>query len=324
MPGDPYLDERYDGSGYPDHLQGKEIPLLSRIMNLAQSVEVFLSQHGVMDALDMARRRRGLWFDPSVVDALDSLRNDPGFWESLHPGVCDLRGRLLEQEPPSCVWSVDEEHLDRVTMAFAKVVDAKSVFTARHSEQVAWAARGIASVLGHSSQECKELYRAGLLHDIGKLGVPRRILEKPDKLDDSEWKIIRLHTEYTMDILEQTHCFRHLALMASCHHERLDGSGYHLGIDEELMPWGSRLLAAADLFDALSANRPYRKALPRERVLQILHEERSRGLCSISIEALEFFLRDAQDPYAVPEQQAPAPLITPVAVPNLVPQDLTV
>jgi HD-GYP domain-containing protein (c-di-GMP phosphodiesterase class II) len=293
-----HLHEHFDGNGYPHHLRGQQIPLLARILNLVQSIEIFITQHGLVEALNMVGRRRGLWFDPELTDLVTKLRHDHGFWETLHPSNGDLRQRVIAAEPAECRWIGDQDQVDRAAIALANVVDAKSRFTSHHSQRVAAYAQGIAQLLGHTPLECREICRAGLLHDIGKLAVPRRVLEKPDKLDKDEWRVMWKHTHYTLTILERTQCLRHLALMAACHHERLDGDGYHFGMDESLMPWGSRILAVADYFDAVSADRPYRAAMPIERAIELLDGQAPKRLCATNVDALKQFL--ARSPAELP------------------------
>ena len=124
----------------------------------------------------------------------------------------------------------DEAQLDNVAEAFGRVIDAKSPFTARHSAGVAAYAVAIAETMGMSADAQRDLRRAGLLHDIGKLAVSSRILDKPGKLTDEEFTAMKAHPAFTLRILERVACFRALAAMAAAHHERLDGSGYHLGL----------------------------------------------------------------------------------------------
>src|SRR6185503_371508 len=127
--------------------------------------------------------------------------------------------------------------------------------------------------------------RAGLLHDIGKLSVPNRILDKPGKLTPREWEVVKLHPYYTYQILERVPVFGELAFDASAHHERLDGRGYFRNLPAAQLSLQARILAAADQLDALSAERPYRGQLPRERVVAILREERGTGLCAECVDA---------------------------------------
>ncbi len=211
------LDEHWDGGGYPYHLEGEAIPLLGRILCLAQTVEVFLARDGVQAALDVARRRRGTWFDPELVDALLTLEGDAGLWDALGDG--DERAALLAHEPDDRVERADDERLDRIAEAFARVIDAKSPYTARHSEGVARIAVDVGRELGFDAVALRDLRRAGLLHDIGKLGVSSRILDKPGRLDEDEWREMRRHPEITYRILRPVRAFAGIAAQ----HDRAPG-----------------------------------------------------------------------------------------------------
>lgn len=279
------LDEHWNGEGSPEGLAGEAIPLLGRIACLAQTVEIFFTTYGREAACGMARERSGRWFDPSLVDALSSVERDHAFWERL--ASPEASRHVAAMEPEGRILLADGEVLDRVALAFAQVIDAKSPFTYRHSEGVAEIAVRVGEVLGLSARGLRELWRAGLLHDVGKLGVSNLILDKPGKLTEAEMARMRLHPEHTLRILERVSVFRELAEVAASHHERMDGLGYHRGLRAGDLPVEARILAVADIFEALSAERPYRKALPRERVLEIMRAEVGAGICPVCFEALE-------------------------------------
>nr|MBA2643902.1 HD-GYP domain-containing protein [Solirubrobacterales bacterium] len=197
------------------------------------------------------------------------------------------------------VLEADEETLDRVSEAFAQVVDAKSPWTYRHSLGVARVAVAIAEVLNLPVQEVRDLRRAALLHDIGKLGVSNRILDKPAKLDESEWQAMRLHTEYSLRILHRVPAFRPLAEVAASHHERMDGRGYHRGIRAGELPLAARVLAVADVFEALTADRPYRAGMPVEKALGILHGDAGTAFCPEALSGFDSWLAHAGDGWAL-------------------------
>ena len=269
------LDEHWDGSGHPHGLRGEEIPLLGRILCLAQSVEVFARTMGARGAYGMALKRRGRWFDPALVDAMLAFRDDAAFWGPLE----DPRAipPVAGWEPRDRVLRADDEQLDRVAEAFARVIDAKSPYTASHSAGVATYAQAIGAAMGMDVPQQRDIRRAGMLHDIGKLAISSRILDKPGRLTEEEFAAMREHTRYTLRILERVHCFRHLAGIAASHHERLDGTGYHRGLAAFDLPRPARILAVADVFDALTADRPYRAAMPLEQALAIVREQAGTG-----------------------------------------------
>ncbi|HEU4389027.1 MAG TPA: HD domain-containing phosphohydrolase, partial [Blastocatellia bacterium] len=252
------LDEHWDGRGYPEGLKGQSIPLLARILGLAQTMEVFFTTYGLAAAFDMLQERRGTWFDPGLVDAFTPVRADRVFWERLkYDDVQEHLGRL---EPPDRVLVADDVQVDRIAEVFAKVVDAKSPWTFRHSEKVADIAVGIGEVLSIPRRESRNLRRAALLHDIGKLGVSNLILDKPGPLTDDERQEMNKHAEKTREILARVTCFREVADLAGSHHERLDGSGYSRGLKGDEIGLPARILAVADVYDAFTSDRPYRTA----------------------------------------------------------------
>ena len=261
------LDEHWDGRGMPDGLQGEDIPLAARILCLAQTVEVFHAAGGVKAARDMARRRRGRWFDPRLVDAFMRFCDDRDFWTALQaPDVS-------QWEPADLALVGDDARLDRIAEAFARVIDAKSPFTAQHSEHVAEIADGIAVVLDFDPVQRRILRRAGLLHDIGKLAISNLILDKPGQLSDEEFSAIKTHPVHTLRILERAPCFAELADLAANHHEKLDGSGYPRSLRAGDLDVPMRVLAVADVFEALTADRPYRGPLPPEEALGIIDRD---------------------------------------------------
>ena len=279
------LDEHWDGQGLPTGISGDGIPLLARICCLAQTVEAFLSAHGQPAAYEMARARRGTWFDPALVDALESFEFDASFWAALRRE--DARALVAALEPQDRIIVADSNKIDRVAEAFARVIDAKSPYTGQHSGGVARIAIGMAAHVGLPREERTLLRRAALLHDIGKLGVSNLILDKPGTLTDGEMAAMRQHPRYTEAILGRVRAFRDVASVAARHHERLDGRGYHTGLTGEKLGRLDRMLAVADVCEALSATRPYRAALPPEEVRKIIHSQAGTGLCAEAVEMLE-------------------------------------
>jgi putative nucleotidyltransferase with HDIG domain len=268
-------------------------------MGIAQAVEVELTRGGVQHAVEVLQSRAGTWCDPSLVADLVLAASGPDFWEGLD-AEGDVHAVLAPLEPGDRLIVADETRLDRVAEAFARVIDAKSPYTARHSDGVARFAVLIAERLGFEPRDVRDLRRAGLLHDIGKLGVSSRILDKPGKLDDEEWRQMRRHPELTARILGQVEQLRDLAAMAAAHHERLDGRGYHLGLTAEQLGPSARVLAVADVAEALSADRPYRAGLAPDVVLDIIGRDAGTAL-------------DADAFVALREAWAPAPVLLQLA-----------
>lgn len=278
------LDEHWDGHGYPAGLAGDRISPLSRVMCLAQAMELFWQQGGAPAACAVARERAGTWFDPALVEAIRAFEHDAEFWASL--GATDVAAL----EPADRVLRADDARLDRVATAFAAIVDAKSPYTASHSAGVAEIADGIATTMGLDAASRRMLRRAGLLHDVGKLGVSNQILDKPAKLTDDEWTSMRRHPELSRIILNPVPALRDVARLALEHHERMDGSGYPRGLSAAQLSLPSRILQVADVAEALSAERPYRAALGVDEVLGIMRAEAGVQLDAGAFEALRAWL----------------------------------
>jgi len=278
------LDEHWDGAGHPDGLRGLEIDPLARVAGLAQTVEVFAAAQGPDAALDMARERRGRWFDPELVDALESLRGDAAFWSGVYGD--DLLAQVRAVEPADRRLDAGDDRLDRIATGFAQVVDAKSSWTRRHSERVTDLAVGAAARLGTHPEALRWYRRAALLHDVGKLGVSNAILDKQGRLDDNELAAMRLHPSFTHRILSRIDGFDQIAEIAASHHERLDGRGYHRGLTGDRLSPPVRAMVVADMFEAMTAERPYRDTMPIEKVLGILRKDAGTAVCSDAVEAL--------------------------------------
>lgn len=283
------LDEHWDGAGHPDGLKGHDIPLIARILGLAQTVEVFLSRYGIDAAFEVAAKRSGTWFDPGLVNVFKSLRDDAALWQAVTSEI--PRQFIAAVEPTEQLQTADQSRLDTIAVAFSQVIDAKSPWTACHSQGVADLAVGACEVMGMDFADITRVRRAGLLHDIGKLGVSNLILDKPAKLDAQELEAMQLHPAYTLRILERVEAFHDIADLAASHHERMDGKGYFRGLDAARLPTLSRVLAVADIYEALSAKRPYRADLCAEDVAAILHKSAlNGGVCPQALEALLAFV----------------------------------
>jgi len=286
------LDEHWDGGGHPDGLEGEQIPLFARILGIAQTAEVFIREFGIDAAMNMARKRSGTWFDPTLVKIFESLGEDLAFWNEFHSG--DPRQRVAAFEPVDQVMSADSAALDRIAKGFAQVIDAKSPWTYCHSEGVAEISVGIADVMGFDFRQRRYIHRAALLHDVGKLGISNMILDKPGKLTAEELTEMRKHPRYTFDILTHVAGFRDLADLAASHHERMDGKGYHRGLSAEQISTPARILAVADMYEALSANRPYRQDLLPDQVMSILTKDAGPGICPEVFAALKTWLNKSE------------------------------
>ncbi|MEQ1690494.1 MAG: HD domain-containing phosphohydrolase [Gemmatimonas sp.] len=269
-----HVDEHWCGLGHPVGLAGEEIPVLSRVLLISQTFEAFWTEQGLRAALTMLEQRSGRWFDPSLVLRIVQWKRDRQWWAHL-ADADRLSESVLALEPGSTPILATEARLDATAYAFAAVIDAKTPFTYRHSTNVARYAVAIAQSMGANGHVARDILRAGLLHDIGKLGVSNTILDKPGRLTDPERDEVKKHPRWTLQILERVPAFRHFAAASAHHHERLDGRGYPWGLSDDQLDFTSRVLAIADVYEALTAERPYREALPIEKVLGIMGPDRN-------------------------------------------------
>lgn len=279
-----HIDEHWDGTGLPDGKIGHEIPLFSRIILVAQTLDAFNTQRGLAAAMRMARERSGTWFDPQLVRIARSFREDVSWWEALQSP--DATAMAVAVEPQQHTRFVDERGLDEVAGAFAEIIDAKSSFTWQHSTNVAKYARATAYELGFEKRDVAVLNRAALLHDVGKLGISSGILEKAGPMTDDERAEMQRHPMYTWEILQRVSAFAGFARTAALHHEKLDGTGYPWGVRGEDLDIASRILCVADIYEALTANRPYRAGLSREAALKIIRSGSGKHVCPMATEAL--------------------------------------
>lgn len=260
--------DAWSGSN-PSGLAGENIPILSRIINLADRLEILLRDDKHIfeirpDILTALRRLSGEIFDPNLVKVLHEFARQESFWlDLINPHYYNNFFRKVDAFG-KMRFSIDD--VINIAEIFATIIDRTSQFTAVHSRTVSAVAAHLAQGKGYCADEVKVMRIAGLLHDLGKLAVPNYILEKPGKLTEREFSVIKQHSYYTYRILEQIDGFSVIAEWAAYHHETLDGSGYPFRIGENSLRMGSRIIAVSDVFCALTENRPYRQTMPRELV----------------------------------------------------------
>ncbi len=283
------LDEHWDGRGLPDGLSGNQIPVISQIALMAQVIDVFHFDNGKDIAISEVRKRSGTWFSPELVAIFERAAEKSSLWDML--ASPDIQTAIAEMEPGQVDLSADEDYLDDISIAFAKVIDAKSPFTSGHSERVALYTDLIAEQLGFDDDHRRWLKRGALLHDMGKLGVSNAILDKNGKPDDEEWAAIKMHPVYSYDILSTVPVFNDILPIVRGHHERLDGKGYPDGLKGDEITFETRIVTVADIFDALTADRPYRKAMSVPKVLDIMESDLEVALDPEIFNALKLALQ---------------------------------
>jgi HD-GYP domain-containing protein (c-di-GMP phosphodiesterase class II) len=261
--------ERWDGQGFPAQLAEDSIAMPARLAHIGIVAEIDHRVSGRAIAIENVKRRRGGWFDPSVADAF--LGNADALLAALEVG--SVWDAVLAAEPAPRM-TVAPRNIDSVASAFADFVDLKSPFTLGHSSGVARIAEAAGAHLGI---EPGVLQYAGCLHDLGSVSVSSSIWNKPGPLTNAEWERVRLHAYYTERILTQSSALAPLAPIAGMHHERCDGTGYHRNAPGPILGTAARVLAAADVFQALTEPRPHRPAFASVDAARVLNDEAGAG-----------------------------------------------
>lgn len=289
--------ERHDGAGFPLGLAGADVPQLARLVAVADYADALLgsspnpllARRGLENGL---REQSGQAFHPEVVDALITAARRDDFWIELHaadPLSLFLTAVGEESHPMS-----DAEVL-RFTASFADIVDARNSHKRGHSRRVARHARALALAAGLPEPHARAVELSALLHDLGMLRVPNRILGKPEILTVEEMQLLHQHPLDTAEIVAAVPGWEAIAAWSAAHHERLDGRGYPDGLTEAEIPVESRILAIADVYAALTAHRPHRNALAPAEALSVM-----RAMSGITIDARLFAAFEALSPGAEP------------------------
>ncbi|HEU4946512.1 MAG TPA: HD domain-containing phosphohydrolase [Kribbella sp.] len=251
--------ERWDGGGAPKGLTGAKTAVAPRIAEVATQAVIFDKLGGPDTASQMLRRRAGSWLDPGVVAAFEQV--GPALLDEL--GTIDVWQAALDAEPqPQC--RIPLNGLDELARTFAHFVDLKSPYLFGHSTGVAALAEEAARLLGVSEDDRATLRRAALFHDLGRVTVSTGVWERPGPLRRGEWEQVRLHPYHTERILTRSAVLEPIGRLAGLHHERQDGSGYPRQTKGSDVPLTARILAAADVYQAMTQERPHRPAFPAD------------------------------------------------------------
>lgn len=260
----------WDRSGV-DWQKGK-VPLESGILHLADRVDILidhrkeiLSQYEIIVA--RIEERTGTLFDPSIVEGFKQLAAKEYFWFELTSN--SVGSNLVKQSGLEDV-KLDLDALLDFAKFLAQTIDVRCHFTSTHSWGVAAVSGMLGEVMGFSLNEIKMLKTAGYFHDLGKLAIPEEIIDYPGALSQNQYNIIKSHVFYTFNVLSNVDGLELINEWASLHHERLDGSGYPFHYRGEELSLGSRIVAVADVFTALTEDRPYRKGMDKLTVLKSL------------------------------------------------------
>ena len=266
------LTERWDGKGFPGAVRGDEIPLALRIAHVARDASLQAMLGDVEYAARVTRERAGGAFDPAIAmmladQASDVMRPEPegSVWDEV---------LACEPGPPL---GLHGEAIDRALAAMGDFADLASPYLSGHSAGVTHLAAAAGQLCRVESLDLAALRRAALVHDVGRVAVPARVWQTPGPLSADDWERVRLHAYHSERILSRSAFLATLAPIATFHHERPDGSGYHRGATVASLSPSARLLAAADAYHAMTEPRAHRESLPRERAAQVLSQEARAG-----------------------------------------------
>jgi HD-GYP domain-containing protein (c-di-GMP phosphodiesterase class II) len=264
--------ERWDGSGYPRGLQGGAIVPGALLLGLADIFDLTVRTHPdrpwsqVRQA--MTETAAGT-FPPELLTSFNAIMAGPLYPEVATNVALELKMFQIILDLPPVNFQVAEPMKITIDL-FARIIDAKHAYTAGHSRRVASYAMKLACGMGWNEAAVQRLEIAALLHDFGKIAVPRAILDKPGRLDDRELKVVHQHPQRTIDLLNSISSLKDIAQIAGLHHERYDGGGYPYGLHDGDIPPGARIIAVADAFDAMTSPRPYQPTRTPQEALAVL------------------------------------------------------
>lgn len=258
--------------GGPDGVGGEAITQAMRLFHLADTVEVYHHDDGIEAAMEVARARRGTHFDPAVVDVFCAAVGDVLVGIDARP-----EWEALIEAEPGLQRSLTELELDAALEGVADFTDLRSPPRAGHSRGVADLAAKAGELCGLSTGDSTTLRRAALVHAIGMHGIPATILDKPGPLSGSDWERMRMRAYYTQRMLSRPPALARIGAVAAMATERLDGSGYHRGLSGAAIPTTGRILAAADVYRAMTEARPHRPSLSLKQASDELRSEVRAG-----------------------------------------------
>jgi len=264
--------ERWDGGGYPAGLTGEEVPLATRALTLADHTEALIAAEATpliarRSLVLSLRQLSGRALEPALVQEAARLCSRDDFWLGLYNDA--LSEDLLTLRPAESPRR-DKRLLLRFASTFASLVDGRSEYTLGNSQRVAEEAHRLARAAGLSPEHAQAVRAAALLHDLGRLSVPPQVIAKADILNVGEMHLLRQHPSYSQRILEGLQGMEEVALWVGAHHERPDGRGYPETMSGPDIPLEARILSVADVYVALTADRPYRTGLRRTEALKVL------------------------------------------------------
>lgn len=274
-----YHHEHYDGSGFFG-IEGKEIPIYSRIIALSDFIAIEFSEHKTDSEIIDAVKKSSSFFDPELLDIFYELSSYIEFWLNMNDNfVYDALNQLM----PSVIRKFNYKEMRLVSQIFCNIIDAKSPFTGSHSRGISDRVGILCKYYEFDEDTYWQMRIAADLHDLGKLMVPNEILDKPASLTPSEIAVIQSHPFYTRRALEMITGFENIADWAANHHEKLNGKGYPYGLNENNLDLNSRLLGCVDIYQALTEDRPYRKAMSHQEAVGLMRGMAKQDLIEPSV-----------------------------------------
>lgn len=263
-----YHHENHDGSGFFG-IKGDKIPLFSRIISIADFFELNYKVNNKKELLTSIQLEEGTQFSKDLINRLLYITEHLGFWLDLKDNFILTSIENLEM---NSIKQYDYNEIKKVTNMFSKIIDSKSEFTRNHSSGLTKKLIAMSKYYGFDEEKIEKLTIAGDLHDIGKLAISNKLLDRNGKLTKREFETVRKHVYYTRKVLEPLDGFEKITNWAANHHERNDGSGYPFGLTRDQMDFESRLLATLDVYQALREERPYRGSLSHKKSIGILRK----------------------------------------------------
>lgn len=272
-----HMDWNYGNNKY---INGVLLPVECHLLHLADRIDSYINKeefvlYQVPHIIEKVKTNSGILFMPEAVNVFLKVCDHEDFWlYTVSSSINDI----IEEIVGDIDFSLDIKKIRDLTKWFSNIIDFRSRFTSVHSRGVSATAVMLGKLLNLNEIEITKLEIAGYIHDLGKLAVPNAILEKNGKLDPDEFAVIRSHTFHTYNILIRLPGFKEIVEYGAFHHEHLDGSGYPFHLKGAKLSVGARILAVADVFTAITEDRPYRVGMDRDSTIDVLNNMKKEKL----------------------------------------------
>ena len=276
--------EYYDGSGY-FKLKGSEIPLMAQIIALADTVDnLFHFENPSIEnrkkIINFINDKKNIYYSPGLVENFNMLANHTSFWLDLQSTNLE---KIVVKKVPDFTMNIGLEHLVKLSGVFSTIIDSNSSFTSRHTSGLSQKVEKLSLHYGYDTEKVMKMIISANLHDLGKLAVANKILDKEAPLTKEEFEIVKCHTYYTRQALQKIDGFEDIVEWAANHHEKLDGNGYPYGLNASQLSFECRMMTCLDIYQALTEDRPYRAGMTHIDTMSILNEQASKGYIDTGI-----------------------------------------